>query len=397
MAKRKKKNNIVLQGESYYCRVRFYNDNGRQVERKIHLHTKKKDEAISRAKIVLKEIENIKDGTIQRFQFDEYFAFSNDKGTSKLIAKSLESTISDYISYRINLVRTSTLKRDKVALNQLRRFLGSNKAVETISYQDVEGCNGLIKHLRNKGCSDVGINTSLRHIKTFFNWLFEKEKVIPEPIKFNLIPKGIQLYHFFNEKETNQIFKYIDDSGIDSFYKRCFHFYNETGMRPSEPFIGELVGDWYVIEAEQRKNRMPMQMELTEELKTILLEMQSYRDTKLHCVDANVRVCDEFSRMLKKIIIGLGFTGKRLSLYSFRHSYAIRRVTMTNVNIHQVMMEMGHTNTQTTISYLRFPQQRRLDDFPSLRDYVENIPKFEKNSIRGTKIRGTIYNNLSKL
>ena len=61
---------------------------------------------------------------------------------------------------------------------------------------------------------------------------------------------------------------------------------------------------------------------------------------------------------------------------------------MTNGNIHQVMMEMGHTNTQTTISYLRFPQQRRLDDFPSLRDYVENIPKFEKNSIRGNKNKG---------
>ena len=140
-----------------------------------------------------------------------------------------------------------------------------------------------------------------------------------------------------------------------------------------------------------------MQMELTEELKTILLEMQSYRDTKLHCVDANVRVCDEFSRMLKKIIIGLGFTGKRLSLYSFRHSYAIRRVTMTNGNIHQVMMEMGHTNTQTTMSYLRFPQQRRLDDFPSLKDYVENIPKFEKKSIRANILRANIYNNLSKL
>ena len=89
-----------MQGESYYCRVRFYNDNGRQVERKIHLHTKKKDEAISRAKIVLKEIENIKDGTIQRFQSDEYFAFSNDKGTSKLIAQSLENVIPQYLDYK---------------------------------------------------------------------------------------------------------------------------------------------------------------------------------------------------------------------------------------------------------------------------------------------------------
>ena len=57
-------------------------------------------------------------------------------------------------------------------------------------------------------------------------------------------------------------------------------------MRPTEPFLGELVGDWYLITAEQRKNKIPMQMQLNEELKAILLEMQSFRDSKLHCKDA---------------------------------------------------------------------------------------------------------------
>ena len=66
------------------------------------------------------------------------------------------------------------------------------------------------------------------------------------------------------------------------------------------------------------------------------------------------------------------FTGKKLTLYSFRHSYAIRRITMLNGNVFDVMKEMGHTNTQTTMEYLRFPLQRRLDDFPSLKDYIES-------------------------
>ena len=70
---------------------------------------------------------------------------------------------------------------------------------------------------------------------------------------------------------------------------------------------------------------------------------------------------------------------------------------MTNGNIHQVMREMGHSNTQTTMEYLRFPEQRRLDDFPSLREYIQQHQNIPKNTIRGTKGRGTLYDNVNKL
>ena len=96
-----------------------------------------------------------------------------------------------------------------------------------------------------------------------------------------------------------------------------------------------------------------------------------------------------------KIVRAKGFTGKKLTLYSFRHSYAIRRVTMTD--IFTVQRELGHKSTDMTQRYLRFPEQRRLDDFPSLKDYIEQRQNMPKNSIRGTKIRGTIYNDVNKL
>jgi integrase len=78
-------------------------------------------------------------------------------------------------------------------------------------------------------------------------------------------------------------------------------------------------------------------------LKAILEEMQSFRDTKLYCKDANIRVVDIFERTIMKIVRALGFTGKKLTLYSFRHSYAIRRVTMTD--IFTVQRELGHKST----------------------------------------------------
>ena len=58
---------------------------------------------------------------------------------------------------------------------------------------------------------------------------------------------------------------------------------------------------------------------------------------------------------------------------------------------------MGHTNTQTTMGYLRFPLERRLDDFPSLRDYIGQHQNMPINMQDGNKKMGTQYSNLSKL
>ena len=127
------------------------------------------------------------------------------------------------------------------------------------------------------------------------------------------------------------------------------------------------------------------------------LIMQKFRDTKLHCKNANVRVVDIFERIIKDIIRSLGLRGKRLTLYSFRHSYGIRRITMLNGNVFDVMKELGHTNTQTTMEYLRFPIERRLDDFPSLKHYIKNPQNMHKSGSMVTKSMVTEYSNLPNL
>ena len=105
--------------------------------------------------------------------------------------------------------------------------------------------------------------------------------------------------------------------------------------------------------------------------------------------------CKLFSGTLGKIVRALRFTGKKLTLYSFRHSYAIRRVTMTD--IFTVQRELGHKSTAMTQRYLRFPEQRRLDDFPSLRAYIEERQNNAKSSISVTNNSVTKYPNVIKL
>ena len=396
MANNKVRNNWRQVKGNWYYRLMVWNGK-RQYEWTIPMKTKDKKVANRQYMDYIKpHLPDIKSGVIQKFQLKGLLPWLNHEGKVEILEKSLQDTISEYLTYRSSVVKPITYKRDKSALNQLLEFAGYTKAVEELSYRDFEGNNGLIQYLRNRGCTNVGINTSLAHIKVYLTWLYEKEKLISEPIKFKLLKQGVQLYHYFNESETNQIYHHINEH-MDSFYLRCYHFYNQTGMRPSEPFIGELVGDWYLISGEDRKNGIPMQIQLNDELKSILLEMQSFRDTKLHCKDANERVCDIFSRTLSKVVRALELTGKKLTLYSFRHSYAIRRITITNGNVFDVMKEMGHTNTQTTMGYLRFPIERRLDDFPSLIEYIEQHQNMPTSGTMVTKSMVTQYPNVNKL
>jgi len=350
----------------YYIRVRKWNGY-KQVETYIPTKTRLKCEAITRKIEVEKYESDIKDGTIQEFQFKELFGWLNGQGTTKLVKQRLDGAILDYLAYRQTKVRSATANRDRISLNQLKTYIG-NIPVDEITYKHIEGKDGLIEYLRKNRYADSGINISLRHIKTFFNWMHDKEKMISEPIKFDMVNEGEKLYYYFNESELQAIYDY---DGVEDMFKRFFYFYEQTGVRAIEPFIGELMGDWLIVDSSKSKGKNVRDIHLTEELKTILKEMQSFRNTYIDMGSKrpNEGAYERISKMLQKAVRELKFTGKELTIKSFRHTYGIRRVTITG-DIFQVAREMGHKNVTTTQHYLRFPEQRRLDDFPSLKKHI---------------------------
>ena len=248
--------------------------------------------------------------------------------------------------------------------------------------------------------SNNGINITLRHLRTFFTWLYKKAKIIDEPIEFDMLPKSDQEY-YIDEYQIQAIHNYIDDdsNGIDSFFKRCFIFYEFTGVRALEPFIGEIYGDWLYVDASKSKGKNLRKIHLSEDLKAILMEMQSFRDgyIKRGSKRPNDASYELIAKRLKKIIRALDFdTNRKITLKSFRHHYGIKRVYTTG-NIFQVAMEMGHKYVTTTQLYLRFQLDEIKDHFPSLIPIIESMENMQKNVIRGTKSRGTIYSNDNKL
>ena len=169
----------------------------------------------------------------------------------------------------------------------------------------------MIQHLQLKGYSNNGINITLRHLRTFFNYCYKKAKVIDQPIEFDMLPKDAQKY-YIDEYQIQAIHDYIDDeqNGIDSFFIRALIFYEFTGVRAIEPFLGELYGDWLYIDPSKSKGKNLRKIQLSEELKAILMEMQAFRD---EYVDRNSPYPNEqayrrISKTLLKVVRALNST-----------------------------------------------------------------------------------------
>jgi integrase len=369
---------------NYYSRIRTWNGI-KQIEKLIPLRTNNKSNAHFRHRIVQKHEKDIKNG----LEFDFPWLKENGGSTSVKI-KTLSNTIEEYLQYRFNKVRESTRRRDKVSLNQLLNEIG-DIPIQNLNSDYFDGEHGFINGLLTKGYSPTGINISIRHIKTYLNWLNIRMNYIENQIHFDKLKNGKPLPRYLNESELNQIYTCNE---LDKFYKRAFYFYENTGCRPSEPFLGELYGNWLIIDTDNSKGKSVRQIKLTSELVNIYHELVQFRDQ--YSLDGsnnpNESAYHRLATIMRKIVKQLSFNGKKISLKSFRHTYGIKRITISG-NIYQVARDMGHSKTSTTEIYLQYPEQRRLDDFPSLKEYILKEELIKEKAIRDTQIRDTNLNN----
>ena len=395
----KKRNNLTCKKGWWYYRLCWGTGGVNHKEKTIRLKTKDKLLANKRGKIVDGIADDIRNGIYNDHQIKHLCYWLNDEQTSEIVEMTLKDVIPEYLTYKKSKQRASTVNRDRIAINQLCEFVGYTKPVEELSYKAIEGDKGLINHLQKKGYENSGINISLRHLRAFFNYCYKKTKVIKEPIEFDMLPED-ERECFIDEYQIKAIHQVIDQGGIDAFFKRALIFYEYTGVRAIEPFIGELYGDWLFVDASKSKGKNLRKIQLSDDLKTIILEMQAFRDgyVSRKSPNPNEQACAIISKKLLKVTRALQFdTNRKISLKSFRHHYGIRRVYETNGNIFQVAMEMGHKSTNTTMHYLRFQPDEIKQYFPSLIPIIDNVTNSDKNSIRATKGRGTIYDNVNKL
>ena len=132
-------------------------------------------------------------------------------------------------------------------------------------------------------------------------------------------------------------------------------------------------------------------MTISEDLKAILLEMQTFKDEQAKGTpEPDVRTYCRISKTLLKITRALQFTtNRKITLKSFSHLYGIRRVYMSG-DIFQVAMEMGHKNVSITQYYLKFQPDELKQYFPSLIPIIESMGNMPKKA-SGELKQGELY------
>ena len=244
-----------------------------------------------------------------------------------------------------------------------------DKVVQKLTYKDFE--QKFIPYYKEKGYLNSGINLSLRTIKIFLNYLL-KEKLIQEPIRYKMLPEDDDPC-FINRNEINAIHDAVDET-----FQRWFYFYEMTGCRAKDPFKGFLDGNIWKISPEDAKTKHWHYYPLTDELTYIWMELQdlkqSYLDEGKSEEQAILMSYNVIRRKLSATIKQLRkegkiAEGKKLTLKSFRHTFGIINVHITQ-DIWKVSKMMNHKEIGVTQRYLDIPQFRIEQDFPELKKVV---------------------------
>ena len=130
---------LVKHRNQYISRIKKLED-GKRKTTTIPLRTNQKDVAVVRHHKVEQSENNIKEGIITKSQFNNYFEWLNDKGTSELRRLTLGEAIGKFLTNHKNNVSFSSIKRLIISMNRLtdviKSRIGSIDGNECINWEN---------------------------------------------------------------------------------------------------------------------------------------------------------------------------------------------------------------------------------------------------------------------
>ena len=359
----------------WYARVRKW-DGIKEKETLIPLRTESKVQALERLSRVKIYEKDIKSG------IDFTFSWLNDEKKTMVRHLTISQAGDEFLKTRKgDGYEESTLRRNIISLEALMRITGKSFPVARINLDVIENFKTEYQSVHTKH----GININLRLIKTFLNWCEEKSYIKKAP-RFKSVKVPDTSPSYLTDREFAEI---MDLERLENFYKQVFMFHRETGLRLSEPYAGRLDGNWLIIEAGATKQKREHEIELTDRL------MQTWR-----------LMMTRYEEWINRGRNPRNFTGKLSKMFSWacnqaqvrnhkfhdlRHTFAVRTYLSTK-DIYKVKELMGHSSVTTTEKYARFNMRRLASDFPSLKNYLDDVvarDKMPDMSIRDTHFRDT--------
>ncbi len=356
---------------NWYARVQWYKANQSvQSEKQVPLRTKSKVTARERLAEVNKVENDIKEGLVFKFPW-----LSNLTKT-KMQRFTLKDAINSWIFKRLNKVSKNTTSLNNQGLNYFMSFIGKTYPLNSINSNHIEK---FIIYLESLRLSSTSINMHLRTIKAMFRYYKRIEKLEKIPFIQQLsIPKKEPIY--ITDSEFHSILK-LD--WLDTFYKRIFILYRETGMRLREPMISVLDGNWIDI-PNTSKSKVGRNIELNNELNQMYLELNDWLEKGYgsRLKDSG----EHISKKFKKALIDIGAHESK-HFHSLRHTYAVRML-LKGTSIYKLKLLMGHSSVTTTEVYSNMNLRRVRQDFPKLCIAESKDVKFGKKDtlLKDTKL-----------
>jgi len=357
----------------WYARVQWWNESYRK-EKQISLKTESKVTARER----LAEVNKVEDDIKEGMNFS--FSWLSESTTTKVQRYILNDAVEKWLSQRnAEGIRQSTIKRNRYSMKSFMFFVGTSAPLSKVSTSMIDSYRN---YCIQKKMKPDGININLRAIKTFLRWCYRRELISKTPfVDMVLKPKELPLYIPDRIYDKLMQLEWLNDQ-----YKTAFCFYRDTGCRRSEPFLGELHGNWLLIGGDETKQRMDKELSLNhinlERLTKMKTVFEAYKGTLESWIG-------NLSKTFLKAIREIDGKETKYHLHCLRHTFAVRRYLQTR-DIYRVKQELGHASVVTTEIYAKFSLRRLEMDFPSL----VNSAKINENWLNGTQKVGHTGNSV---
>lgn len=361
----------------WYARSRWRVD-GIRKEKLIPLKTKSKVVARERLVEVNKLEKDIQNG------MNFTFSWMSEDSTTKVKRFTLIDAYDKWLSTReSDGIRPSTIRRNKYSMTHFSNVVGKSLPLTSINTSTIDTYRNYCIQTKMK---PNGININLRAVKTFLNWCHKRDLIQKCPY-VDMVSKPKEMPLYVPDRIFNKI---LELDWLKDHYKNAFLFYRNTGLRLSEPYQGELHGNWLLIGGDETKQRMDKELSLSITNLQRLTDMKDYVDNKYKGTLDSWK--GHLSKVFLRAVREIDGDKTKFHFHCLRHTFAVRRYLQTR-DIYLVKQEMGHSSVTTTEVYAKFSLRRLEMDFPSL---VKSNNSGEKREIvHGKIVHKDIDNSLS--
>ena len=291
----------------------------------------------------------------------------------------------DYEQYLMsNMLKSDVIMGYMLILRQFAEMVGYHLQVQQINLQHFTQFKNWCKERR---LSLHTVNTKIRAIKTFLNWLKDSGRIQEIP-NVKRIPTAQSKPRFFTNAEFYSILRNVlkirasnkvelSDYEID-LYKRAYHFYRDTGLRLMEPFIYELQGNKLVIVGSSTKNAYQRNVYLNEDQSMLVIELRDFMKKhvdKKGCAIGTVikNLSRIFQTAVKAAEIPYG------KFHNLRDTFATR-LYYASGSIAKVCDRLGHSDIKMTRKYTHFDEIELEEAFPDLAELKRESAEYGNRS-----------------